>query len=67
LFDAHRSGVPDIAIVAHIPTPEIGGNYFQEKHPQILFKELAIALTRKGFQELSGKFCTSLKRTPFKN
>ncbi len=39
LFDAHRSGAPVIAIAAHIPTPEIGGNYFQETHPQILFKE----------------------------
>lgn len=39
LFDAHRSGAPVIAIAAHIPTPEIGGSYFQETHPQILFKE----------------------------
>lgn len=39
LFDAHRSGAPVIAIAAHIPTEEIGGNYFQETHPQILFKE----------------------------
>jgi pyruvate dehydrogenase (quinone) len=39
LFDAHRSGAPVIAIAAHIPTPEIGGKYFQETHPQILFKE----------------------------
>ncbi len=39
LFDAHRSNAPVLAIAAHIPTPEIGGNYFQETHPQILFKE----------------------------
>ncbi|MDP1614466.1 MAG: ubiquinone-dependent pyruvate dehydrogenase [Methylococcales bacterium] len=39
LFDAHRSGAPVLAIAAHIPTAEIGGQYFQETHPQILFKE----------------------------
>lgn len=39
LFDAHRSGAPVIAIAAHIPSAEIGGQYFQETHPQILFKE----------------------------
>jgi pyruvate dehydrogenase (quinone) len=39
LFDAHRSHAPVLAIAAHIPTPEIGGEYFQETHPQILFKE----------------------------
>lgn len=39
LFDAHRSHAPVLAIAAHIPTQEIGSNYFQETHPQILFKE----------------------------
>src|SRR3990167_1127312 len=39
LFDAHRSGAPVLAIASHIPTPEIGGGYFQETHPQVLFKE----------------------------
>jgi pyruvate dehydrogenase (quinone) len=39
LFDCHRSGVPVLAIAAHIPSPEVGGNYFQETHPGILFKE----------------------------
>lgn len=39
LFDAHRSGAPVLAIAAHIPTEEIGSNYFQETHPQTLFKE----------------------------
>lgn len=39
LFDAHRSGAPVIAIAAHIPSTEIGSHYFQETHPQILFKE----------------------------
>src|SRR6201996_4018295 len=39
LFDAHRSRVPVLAIAAQIPSAEIGGGYFQETHPQNLFKE----------------------------
>jgi pyruvate dehydrogenase (quinone) len=39
LFDCHRSRVPVLAIAAHIPSPEIGSSYFQETHPQNLFKE----------------------------
>jgi pyruvate dehydrogenase (quinone) len=39
LFDAHRSRTPVLAIAAHIPSGEIGGGYFQETHPQDLFRE----------------------------
>jgi pyruvate dehydrogenase (quinone) len=39
LFDAHRSRTPVLAIAAHIPSAEIGGGYFQETHPQNLFRE----------------------------
>ncbi|MDO1584947.1 ubiquinone-dependent pyruvate dehydrogenase [Rhizobium oryzicola] len=39
LFDAHRSRVPVLAIAAHIPSSEIGSGYFQETHPQDLFRE----------------------------
>jgi pyruvate dehydrogenase (quinone) len=39
LFDCHRSGVPVLAIAAHIPSSEIGSDYFQETHPESLFKE----------------------------
>jgi pyruvate dehydrogenase (quinone) len=39
LFDCHRSRVPVLAIAAHIPSAEIGAGYFQETHPEILFKE----------------------------
>jgi pyruvate dehydrogenase (quinone) len=39
LFDCHRSRVPVLAIAAHIPTAEIGSGYFQETHPETLFKE----------------------------
>src|SRR5437868_9053455 len=39
LFDCHRSRVPVLAIAAHLPSAEIGSGYFQETHPQTLFKE----------------------------
>jgi pyruvate dehydrogenase (quinone) len=39
LFDAHRSRAPVLAIAAQIPSGEIGGGYFQETHPQDLFRE----------------------------
>jgi pyruvate dehydrogenase (quinone) len=42
LYDANRSGVPVLAIAAHIPTDEIGGEYFQETHPQQLFAECSV-------------------------
>lgn len=39
LFDCHRSRVPVLAIAAHIPSAEIGSGYFQETHPETLFRE----------------------------
>lgn len=39
LFDCHRNHVPVLAIAAHIPSSEIGLGYFQETHPQELFRE----------------------------
>jgi len=42
LFDANRSRVPVLAIAAQIPREEIGGNYFQETHPQELFRECSV-------------------------
>jgi pyruvate dehydrogenase (quinone) len=39
LFDAHGSRISVLAIAAHIPSSEIGGGYFQETHPQNLFRE----------------------------
>jgi pyruvate dehydrogenase (quinone) len=42
LFDAQRSGVPVLALAAHIPRVEIGGGYFQETHPQELFRECSV-------------------------
>lgn len=42
LFDAQRSGVPVLAVAAHIPRAEIGTGYFQETHPQELFRECSV-------------------------
>jgi len=42
LYDAQRSRVPVLAIAAHIPTAEIGSNYFQETHPQEIFRECSV-------------------------
>jgi len=39
LFDCQRSGVPVLAIAAHIPSTEIGIDYFQATHPEWLFKD----------------------------
>jgi pyruvate dehydrogenase (quinone) len=42
LYDAQRTRTPVLAIAAHIPTAEIGSSYFQETHPQVLFKECSV-------------------------
>ena len=39
LYDCHRSRVPVLAIAAQIPSGEIGSGYFQETHPEHLFKD----------------------------
>ena len=39
LFDCQRSRVPVLAIAAQIPSHEIGSGYFQETHPENLFKD----------------------------
>ena len=42
LYDCYRSRVPVLAIAAHIPSSEIGSLYFQETHPELIFKECAL-------------------------
>jgi len=42
LFDANRSRVPVLAIAAHIPRADIGSEYFQETHPQELFRGCSV-------------------------
>ncbi|MEU0371953.1 pyruvate dehydrogenase [Streptomyces sp. NPDC006283] len=39
LYDAHRSMAPVLALASHIPSSEIGLGYFQETHPDQLFRE----------------------------
>jgi pyruvate dehydrogenase (quinone) len=42
LFDANHSRVPVLAIASHIPSTEIGSDYFQATHPEILFRECSV-------------------------
>ncbi|HXW43513.1 MAG TPA: ubiquinone-dependent pyruvate dehydrogenase [Streptosporangiaceae bacterium] len=42
LFEANRNRVPVLAIASHIPSEEIGSEYFQETHPQELFRECSV-------------------------
>ncbi|PPG26635.1 ubiquinone-dependent pyruvate dehydrogenase [Pseudoclavibacter sp. RFBG4] len=51
LYDANRSRVPVLAIAAHIPSAEIGSGYFQETHPQELFRESSVYCEMVGVPE----------------
>lgn len=42
LYDAQRSRIPMLAIASHIPLEQIGSSYFQETHPQELFRECSV-------------------------
>lgn len=42
LYDANRSKVPVLAIASHIPSAQIGTQYFQETHPDRLFTECSV-------------------------
>ncbi|WP_205739550.1 pyruvate dehydrogenase [Georgenia sp. SYP-B2076] len=42
LYDANRSRVPVLAIASHIPTDQIGTQFFQETHPDRLFTECSV-------------------------
>jgi pyruvate dehydrogenase (quinone) len=42
LFDCQRTRTPVLAIAAHIPSAEIGSNYFQATHPEELFRECSV-------------------------
>ena len=39
LYDAHRTGAPVVAIASHIPSVQVGLDFFQETHPERLFVE----------------------------
>lgn len=39
LYDSHRNGAKVLALASHIPSRQIGSNFFQETHPEFLFTE----------------------------
>jgi pyruvate dehydrogenase (quinone) len=39
LYDCDRNGAPVFAIVTHVPSPEIGTDYFQETTPELIFAD----------------------------
>ena len=41
LYDADRNGAPVFAIAGQVPTKFIGKRYFQETHPELIFRECA--------------------------
>lgn len=62
LFDAQRSRVPMLAIAAHIPSEEIGTGYFQETHPQELFRECSVYVEHvSDVQQLPRVITTALR------
>ncbi|RZU41797.1 ubiquinone-dependent pyruvate dehydrogenase [Edaphobacter modestus] len=63
LFDCHRSRVPVLAIAAHIPSHEIGTGYFQETHPQNLFKECSDYCEMVGVPEQMPRLLEIAMRT----
>ncbi len=63
LFDCHRNRVPVLAIAAHIPSAEIGTNYFQETHPQNLFKECSDYCEMVGIPEQMPRVLNIAMRT----
>lgn len=63
LYDANRSRVPVLAIAAHIPTAEIGSGYFQETHPQELFRECSTSPTPSRCPACSRSQCARRSRS----
>lgn len=63
LFDAHRSRVPVLAIAAHIPRSEIGSQYFQETHPQDLFRECSVYCELVSTPEMAPRILEMAMRT----
>jgi pyruvate dehydrogenase (quinone) len=42
LYDANRNKVPVVAIASHIPSDQIGTDFFQETHPDRIFTECSV-------------------------
>ena len=53
LYDCQRSGVPVLAIAAHIPSTEIGIDYFQATSPREPFQRMQ-SLCRAGVEPRAG-------------
>jgi pyruvate dehydrogenase (quinone) len=63
LFNCHRNHEPVLAIAAHIPSSEIGLSYFQETHPQELFKECSYYVELVSTPEQMPRVLESAMRT----
>ena len=63
LFDAQRTRVPVLAIAAHIPLDEVGSQYFQETHPQELFRECSVYCELVSKPEMAPRITEMAMRT----
>lgn len=63
LYDAQRTRVPVLAIAAHIPLNEVGTGYFQETHPQELFRECSVYCELISTPEMAPRLVEIAMRT----
>ncbi len=63
LYDAQRTRVPVLAIAAHIPLSEVGTGYFQETHPQELFRECSVYCELVSTPEMAPRLVEIAMRT----
>ncbi len=63
LYDAQRTRVPVLAIAAHIPLAEVGTGYFQETHPQELFRECSVYCELVSTPEMAPRLVEIAMRT----
>ncbi|WP_059015437.1 ubiquinone-dependent pyruvate dehydrogenase [Mycobacterium sp. M26] len=63
LYDAQRTRVPVLAIAAHIPLNEVGTGYFQETHPQELFRECSVYCELVSTPEMAQRLVEIAMRT----
>ncbi|WP_445168225.1 ubiquinone-dependent pyruvate dehydrogenase [Mycolicibacterium sp. Dal123E01] len=63
LYDAARTRVPVLAIAAHIPLNEVGTGYFQETHPQELFRECSVYCELVSTPEMAPRLIEIAMRT----
>jgi pyruvate dehydrogenase (quinone) len=63
LFDAQRTRVAVLAIAAHIPLDEVGSEYFQETHPQELFRECSVYCELVSKPEMAPRILEMAMRT----